>query len=255
MKPIYKPKGAAKEYGDLAINVFTGCNHRCTYCYAPLILKRDREKFHSVVEPRKEVVEAAKRQINKERITGKLIHLCFCCDPYPAEVDTNSTRKIIKTIKESGNNVQILTKGGKRALRDFDLLDGNDWFGVTITGGSLTSAKYEPNAAPLVEREESLKIAHNQGIKTWVSFEPVLDIAVVYRALKITDYVDLYRIGKLNYVPNNTDWAAFGTECERIAIEKNLNYYIKDGLRKIMNAKSQEVTCKMRSDFYGTQET
>ena len=27
MKPIYEPKGAAKEYGDYAINIYTGCPH------------------------------------------------------------------------------------------------------------------------------------------------------------------------------------------------------------------------------------
>lgn len=27
MKPIYEPKGKAKEYGDLAINIYTGCPH------------------------------------------------------------------------------------------------------------------------------------------------------------------------------------------------------------------------------------
>lgn len=29
MKPIYVPSGAAKEYGDLAINIYTGCPHMC----------------------------------------------------------------------------------------------------------------------------------------------------------------------------------------------------------------------------------
>ncbi len=30
--PIYKPKGAAAEYGDLALNIYTGYPHRCYYC-------------------------------------------------------------------------------------------------------------------------------------------------------------------------------------------------------------------------------
>ena len=49
MKPIYKPKGAAKEYGDLALNIYTGCPHRCFYCFAPNVLHKDRETFHSYV--------------------------------------------------------------------------------------------------------------------------------------------------------------------------------------------------------------
>ena len=47
MKPIYEPKGAAKEYGDYAINIYTGCPHGCFYCFAPSVLRRDREAFHS----------------------------------------------------------------------------------------------------------------------------------------------------------------------------------------------------------------
>lgn len=49
MKPIYEPKGKAKEYGDYAINIYTGCPHRCYYCFAPSVLRRDREAFHSTV--------------------------------------------------------------------------------------------------------------------------------------------------------------------------------------------------------------
>lgn len=30
--PIYEPKGKAKEYGDLALNIYTGCSHGCFYC-------------------------------------------------------------------------------------------------------------------------------------------------------------------------------------------------------------------------------
>ena len=51
MKPIYEPKGAAKEYGDLALNIYTGCPHRCYYCYCPQVLRRGREDFFSKVEP------------------------------------------------------------------------------------------------------------------------------------------------------------------------------------------------------------
>lgn len=29
MRPIYNPKGKAKEYGDYALNIYTGCPHRC----------------------------------------------------------------------------------------------------------------------------------------------------------------------------------------------------------------------------------
>ena len=110
MKPIYEPRGAAKEYGDLALNIYTGCPHRCFYCFAPSVLRRDREAFHANVQPRDGIIEATRRQLEKEQITGKLIHLCFTCDPYPTGYDTTPTREIIKLLKEHGNHVQILTK-------------------------------------------------------------------------------------------------------------------------------------------------
>lgn len=35
MNTIYVPKGKAREYGDYALNIYTGCPHRCYYCFAP----------------------------------------------------------------------------------------------------------------------------------------------------------------------------------------------------------------------------
>ena len=58
MKPIYEPKGAAREYGELALNIYTGCPHECFYCFAPGVLHRTKAAFHLNVEPRDGIVEA-----------------------------------------------------------------------------------------------------------------------------------------------------------------------------------------------------
>ncbi len=34
---IYVPKGRAREYSPLALNLYRGCEHRCSYCYCPRI--------------------------------------------------------------------------------------------------------------------------------------------------------------------------------------------------------------------------
>lgn len=225
MKPIYETKGKAKEYGDLAINIYTGCPHRCYYCFAPGVLRRDKEKFHSVVEPRENIVEEVKKQIERENITGKLIHLCFTCDPYPIGYDSTPTREIIKIIKESGNNVQVLTKGD--GSRDFDLLDENDWYGITLDG--IMGVKgYSKRLCSIFE-------AKKKGIKTWVSFEPVTDEENFYDELEfIYPVVNKVTIGKLNYHPSNIDWAEFGRRAERMCQNRKLEYYVKDSLRKEM---------------------
>lgn len=232
MNPIYKPKGRAGEYGDYAINIYNSCNHGCTYCYARDMAARFGKPWTGQVKPREGIVEAVERQIARTGTMGQLIHLCFTCDPYPADVDTSVTREVIKAIKQSGNHVQILTKGGTRATRDFDLLDGNDWFGVTITG----AIEGEPNAASLSERMLNVMEAKDAGVNTWVSCEPVLNPLSIYVMIagNWADYVDLFKIGKLNHRPSDIDWGKFGRECERLCIEYGRNYYIKDDLRSEM---------------------
>ena len=229
MKPIYVPKGKAKEYGDYAMNIYTGCPHRCYYCFAPSVLHRDREKFHSCVEPRKNIVEETRKQLeNNKSIRGKLIHLCFTCDPYPTGYDSTTTREIIKLLKEYGNHVQILTKGNGN--RDFDLLDKNDWYGITLDGVRTESTEDRRK-----ENLISLAQARAQGIKTWVSFEPVTDdskfFAELYAVVNIADKV---KIGKLNYYPLDIDWKDFGARAERLCKQLGIDYYIKESLRKEM---------------------
>lgn len=241
MKPIYEPKGAAKEYGDLALNIYTGCPHRCYYCFAPGVLHRDKEQFHSVVEQRKNIVEETRKQLERENITGKLIHLCFTCDPYPTGYDSTPTREIIQILKEHGNHVQILTKGD--GSRDFDLLDENDWYGVTISAGSEKSKHTEPGACSVWQRIQGILEARKHGIKTWVSFEPVLHPGHVFEIM--TRYglaMDKVKIGKLNYHPSKIDWAEFGYYAEKHCRSLGLNYYIKDSLRKEMEARPWKPT-------------
>ena len=230
--PIYEPKGAAKEYGDLALNIYTGCPHRCYYCFAPGVLHKDREAFHSNVQPRPGIVDEVRKQLEKEQITGKLIHLCFTCDPYPEGCDTTATREIIKLLKAHGNHIQILTKG--HGYRDFKLLDENDWFGVTISGSD--SDRVEPYAASTPQRILELSAAHKRGIKTWVSFEPVVNAEKVLGILNDWHSImDKVKIGKLNYHPSDINWKQFGKDAEALCQKLGLDYYIKDSLRAEMN--------------------
>lgn len=234
MKPIYKPKGAAAEYGDYALNIYTGCPHRCYYCFAPQVLHRKKEAFHSCVEPRKDIVAELRRQLEREKISGKLVHLCFTCDPYPTGYDTTTTREVIKTLKEHGNHVQILTKGD--GSRDFDLLDGEDWYGITISCGDDTAKLAEPGAETPLHRMTRLTEAKGKGIHTWVSFEPVLDPEAVFGCIDgCAHFIDQVKIGKLNYHPSEIDWAEFRREAVDACKKMGLDYYIKDGLRAEMD--------------------
>ncbi len=224
---IYKPKGAAKEYGDYALNIYTGCPHRCFYCFAPNVLRKDRKAFHENVEVREGIITATEQYLMSSKLTGKTIHLCFTCDPYPTGYDSIPTRRIIKLLKDYGNHVQILTKGSGQ--RDFDLLDENDWYGVTLDGSEFGTDR-------LTLRLRDICDAHAKGIKTWVSFEPVVNAENVLKEIIMAQKcgIDKVKIGKLNYYPSDIDWKAFGEEAERLCKQLGLNYYVKDSLRKEM---------------------
>lgn len=228
-RPIYVPSGKAKEYGDYALNIYTGCPHRCYYCFAPNVRRIDREQFHSAVEPRNNIVEETRKQLDREKITGKLIHLCFTCDPFPMGYDCTPTLEIIKLLKEHGNHVQILTKSDN--LKAYELLDENDWYGITLTGNQ------EPNAAAQKGRLLALAFMRNKGVKSWVSFEPVLNADYVLSCIAAHGLIfDRVKIGKLNYHPSDIDWNKFGHEVELRCRQLGIDYYIKEDLRKEMEA-------------------
>jgi DNA repair photolyase len=194
------------------------------------------------VKPREGIVEAVKNQLSCGKYKGKKIMLCFMCDPYPAEIDTSPTREIIKLIKEAGANVSVLTKGGMRAVRDFDLYGEGDSFGSTLTfscttNGEALSIQLEPNAASPASRENVLMHAHDSGIKTWVSLEPVIVPSESLLLIKSThNYVDLYKVGRWNHDAraNRIDWEKFGNEAESLLKQYGKEYYIKEDLRKEM---------------------
>jgi hypothetical protein len=86
-----------------------------------------------------------------------------------------------------------------------------------------------------LDRLAAIAAAKEAGIKTWVSFEPVIDVAWVIGCMYV--YGELFnkiKIGKLNYWPSEIDWAKFGRRAEALCKERGFDYYIKDSLRAEM---------------------
>ena len=246
--PIYKPKGKAAEYADYALNIYTGCTHGCTYCYAPRVLHKTREQFEDV-KVREGLIEGLHKQLESGSYRDKTVHLCFTCDPYPSGIDTAPTREVIKELKAAGCHVQILTKNPNASVRDRDLLDGEDWIGTTITGADpwnelqvRDKAKMnhswepiEPNTERDMERFFALKEAKAQGLNTWVSCEPIFNPERIYYVIREGCFIDLFKFGKLNYEQDpGIDYAELVRNIERLCQLYNRNYLIKESLREEM---------------------
>lgn len=243
MAIIYEPKGKAAEYSPLAANLYRGCDHACEYCYAPSALRMQRDAFR-IPAPRKGVIEQLKKDVKKLKGDKRPVLLCFTCDPYQKiDEDHKLTRQALNVLLPAGMNVIILTKGGKRSERDFDLLQQYKeqvQYGVTLVFASdAESAKREPGAPVTSERIESLKKAYELGIHTWVSFEPVYFPADAHKLIEQTaGFVDLIKVGKLNYRPEAKDvnWEQFARDVKNQLEQIGVDYYIKDDLRKYLRA-------------------
>ena len=241
MAYIYQPRGPAREYSDWAFNLYKGCSHGCKYCYAPDATHTDRETF---LKPQKRAVDW--RVLNREMQNiprGKSVFLCFTCDPYqPLEESEQVTRRAIQLLHNAGLGVIVLTKGGNRSGRDFSLLAERpdlSQYGATLTFISdADSSKWEPGAACPSHRLSMLKKAHDFGIPTWASLEPVIDPIQSLELIQVAaPFVDLFKVGKWNHDAraNAIDWPAFGREA--IALFESLKkpFYIKADLNKAMH--------------------
>lgn len=239
---IYQPKGPAREYARLALNMYKGCTHGCTYCYAPEMLRKTKERYFADPDPKQDVPARVKREARSwaGMESPPEILLCFIGDPYqPAETELGLTRKVIETLIENELPFTILTKGGRRAQRDFDLIAGYPRcrFGTSLSFFSQSYAdQYEPNAAPVNERIDTMAQAKSLGLETWVSLEPVID---PYQALTIIgflhDLVDFWAIGKINHdkkLEDKVDWQEFLCDAEILLHDFDAKYYIKSSLEQ-----------------------
>jgi DNA repair photolyase len=239
VQAIYEPKGRALEYAPLACNLYRGCGHGCTYCYAPATIRMNRDEFHGNPQPRLGILEALEKDAKKLAGDPRPVLLSFTCDPYqPINDQYGLTRQAIHILNRNNLAVHILTKRGKLAAHDFDLLERNplNAFGTTLTWTSpTTSREWEPGASLPEERWEALRLAHKRHIPTWVSLEPALSPRAAIMNIRITrDYVDLYKIGKWNYDARakEIDWPAFREEVTALLDRLGKKYLIKRDLRE-----------------------
>jgi len=234
--PIYEPTGRALEYSYLALNLYTGCSHGCSYCYGPGATRKSRTIFHTDVRPRPGVIEALRRQAPKLAGTNKRVLLCFTCDPYCDEaVDSGVTRQALTVLRDFDIPFQVLTKGGMRATTDFDLYGPYDAFATTLTCvDSLSSVQHEPYAPLPSGRIQAIKRAFGREITTWVSLEPVLYPDQSLALIRLTTpWVKLFKLGKLNHDPQREaqiDWRAYGQEAIRLCERFRVPYLVKKDL-------------------------
>lgn len=235
---IYEPKGKAGEYAALALDLYNGCAHGCRYCYAA---RSARDSYHGSASPRKNIIDRLRKECASLKENLPEILMSFHGDVYqPAEMQLGITRNAIKILMSRNLAFTILTKGGTRACRDFDLLEAFEKarFGTTLIFWDQKLAdQWEPNAASVDDRVEALEQAKKSGIPTWVSIEPVIDPdQALELIMELHPIVDHWKIGKLNHDPKTeslVDWLLFREQAKDLLDSIGADYYLKKSLTNL----------------------
>ena len=237
---IYEPTGPAREYSSLACNIYKGCQHGCVYCFGKNRKSPEQKaQYDTDPNPKDHFLEKLRYKAAKMNGDTAEILLSFLGDVYqPAEMELGLTRQAIKILIENDLPFTILTKGGTRAVRDFDLLEAypKARFGTTLVFLDQKDADHwEPDAATVIDRIRAIQEAHDRGINTWVSLEPVIDPGQALQVIRgLQPIVGHWKIGKINHQKGiEVDWIAFREEVRALLDDLDADYYLKKSLTEL----------------------
>jgi len=245
MSLIYEPRGKAREYSPLALNLYTGCKHACRYCYAPSIMRQKLHVWAKNMKIRggdeKSLLNSLDREAARMAGDKRDILLSFMTDPYCTPEAAATTRKALTILEAHKLRVQVLTKAPSRAKADFDIIARNGWKMATTLGfySKAKAKQWEPYADSPLVRINAMKEAASQDIFTWVSAEPIIFPEEGLKAIKaLAGYIDLIKIGKLNHnkaLESRVDWGKFLGDAEALLHGTYTRWYVKKDLEKHRN--------------------
>lgn len=257
-KAIYSTKGAAREYGRIGCNFYTGCPHDCTYCY----LKRgapSKQLGGNVVQLKKcfkdeaDAARSLRNELDKhlEQCQRYGIFLSFTTDPMIDET-RNLTCTAITEATMRDIPVWVLTKNSTFIYDETDFMAWMDainptyrdriHFGFTLTGRD----DMEPKANTNRDRIMAMRRMFLMGFSTFASIEPVIDWpsaeSIVRQALPWCDH---FKLGLRSGVKKDYyDIAESGAAIQRIVrtVENaelipgtfKKTIYLKESTRKLL---------------------
>jgi DNA repair photolyase len=168
---------------DWSLNPWSGCAHKCAYCFARAYHARYREKnvgsdFDSNVEVRVNIADVLRKELHR-RHEGSLA-IGTATDPYqPIEGKYRLTRRCLEALVDYPMPTSIVTKG-PLVVRDIDVLKRLDektdltvYFSVPCVDEEIVR-KTDPGTAPPRQRLRALRKLREAGIDAAVLCMPVL---------------------------------------------------------------------------------
>jgi DNA repair photolyase len=167
-----------------SLNPYTGCVHRCTFCYVRAFERRaDRpsdDRYGTSIRVKVNVAEVLERELSRRSWKRELVAIGSATDPYqPAEGRYRLTRACIERLAASLTPVHIITRG-PLVVRDVDVLaDAARRARVSITFSIPTLdheiwRTTEPGTAPPAQRLRALRRLVDAGLDVAVGMAPIL---------------------------------------------------------------------------------
>jgi len=197
-----KGVSGTKEWAASNVNIQSGCDHDCLYCYAKASAVRfDRLPKGGWTKP--ELNEKAVEKGYGKRKGTIMFPTAHDITPGNRKHSINTLRKMCA----AGNRVLIVSKPRISCIAPLCLglepYKDQVLFRFTIgSGNSQVLAFWEPGAPDFVDRLDSLQHAFDEGFQTSVSMEPLLDVEeddIVAHVELLTPYItDAIWLGKAN---------------------------------------------------------
>jgi DNA repair photolyase len=169
---------------DWSLNPYTGCVHRCTFCYVRAFeLRADRpadDRYGRSIRVKVNVAEVLARELARPSWHGESIAIGAATDPYqPAEGRYRLTRACIEVLGRASTPFSIITRG-PLIVRDLDVLTEaarrtkvSVMFSVPTLDPEVWR-KTEPGTAPPRQRLRALSALVRAGIEAGVGMAPIL---------------------------------------------------------------------------------
>ena len=228
-----KRSSGTKEWASHNVNCCLGCSNACLYCYArEMALRYGRIKNGD--EWATEVVN--KKAVGEERkLLDGTVMFPTTHDITPGNLDACII--VLKKLLEAGNHVLIVSKP-RREIIDllchlFQDFKNQILFRFTIgVREKGLSEFWEPGAPCFIERIQSLVIAYDEGFKSSVSMEPLLE---PWNIRSLVGYVqgtvtDSIWIGSANKLRQRTGWTLPGDHPEILRL---LEWQTPEQMREI----------------------
>src|SRR5437763_10031292 len=109
-----------------SLNPYTGCVHRCTYCYVRAYeLRADRpfdDRYGTSIRVKVNVADVLRRELARKSWAREMVAIGAATDPYqPAEGRYRLTRACLGVLAQARTPASLITRG-PMVVRDVDVL-------------------------------------------------------------------------------------------------------------------------------------